>query len=82
MRIGGIVDELALAKALKEREFLAQAWMCSKGEPKVIPELLALKNVVLAPHMASATEDQKSDDSVSDQKLFGWFEWSNATKIY
>ena len=53
---GGIVDELALAKALKENKIFGAGLDVFEGEPKVIPELLALKNVVLAPHMASATE--------------------------
>ena len=53
---GGIVDELALAKALKENRIFGAGLDVFEGEPKVIPELLALKNVVLAPHMASATE--------------------------
>lgn len=53
---GGIVDELALAKALKEKKIFAAGIDVFEGEPTVRPELLALKNVVLAPHIASATE--------------------------
>ncbi len=53
---GGIVDELALAKALKENKIFAAGIDVFEGEPTVCPELLALKNVVLAPHIASATE--------------------------
>ncbi len=53
---GGIVDELALAKALKENKIFAAGIDVFEGEPAVRPELLALKNVVLAPHIASATE--------------------------
>ncbi len=53
---GGIVDELALAKALKENKIFAAGIDVFEGEPTVRPELLALKNVVLAPHIASATE--------------------------
>jgi gluconate 2-dehydrogenase len=53
---GGIVDELALAKALKDNKIFAAGIDVFEGEPAVRPELLALKNVVLAPHVASATE--------------------------
>ena len=53
---GGIVDELALAKALKDNKIFAAGIDVFEGEPTVRPELLALKNVVLAPHIASATE--------------------------
>lgn len=53
---GGIVDELALAKALQEKKIFAAGIDVFEGEPTVRPELLALKNVVLAPHIASATE--------------------------
>lgn len=53
---GGIVDELALAKALQSNKIFAAGIDVFEGEPTVRPELLALKNVVLAPHIASATE--------------------------
>jgi gluconate 2-dehydrogenase len=53
---GGIVDELALARALKDNKIFAAGIDVFEGEPTVRPELLALKNVVLAPHIASATE--------------------------
>jgi gluconate 2-dehydrogenase len=53
---GGIVDELALAKALKEKRIFAAGIDVFEGEPTVRPELLALSNVVLSPHIASATE--------------------------
>jgi len=53
---GGIVDDLALAQALKEKRIFAAGLDVFEGEPKVNPELLKLSNVVLAPHIASATE--------------------------
>ena len=53
---GGIVDELALAKALKEKRIFAAGIDVFEGEPTVRSELLALSNVVLSPHIASATE--------------------------
>ena len=53
---GGIVDDAALAQALKEKKIFAAGLDVFEGEPKVHPELLKLSNVVLAPHIASATE--------------------------
>ncbi len=53
---GGIVDDEALAQALREKRIFAAGLDVFEGEPKVHPELLKLSNVVLAPHIASATE--------------------------
>ncbi|MBU3609226.1 D-glycerate dehydrogenase [Polynucleobacter wuianus] len=53
---GGIIDDGALAQALKDSKIFAAGLDVFEGEPKVHPELLKLSNVVLAPHIASATE--------------------------
>ena len=53
---GGIVDDVALAQALKEGRLFAAGLDVFEGEPNVHPDLLKLSNVVLAPHIASATE--------------------------
>lgn len=52
---GGIVDDAALAQALKQGVIAAAGLDVFEGEPLVHPELLALSNVVLTPHIASAT---------------------------
>ena len=52
---GGIVDDVALATALRERRLAAAGLDVFEGEPQVHPDLLALSNVVLTPHIASAT---------------------------
>jgi gluconate 2-dehydrogenase len=53
---GGIVDDAALATALRERRIAAAALDVFEGEPAVHPALLELPNVVLTPHIGSATE--------------------------
>jgi gluconate 2-dehydrogenase len=52
---GGIVDDAALAKALAERRIAAAGLDVFEGEPKVHPDLLNVPNVVLTPHIASAS---------------------------
>ncbi|CAD5366466.1 Glyoxylate reductase [Rubrivivax sp. A210] len=52
---GGIVDDAALARALRERRIAAAALDVFEGEPQVHPDLLTVPNVVLTPHIASAT---------------------------
>ena len=52
---GGIVDDAALARALRERRIAAAGLDVFEGEPAVHPELLQLPNVVLTPHIASAS---------------------------
>lgn len=52
---GGIVDDAALAKALREGRIAGAALDVFEGEPQVHPDLLAVPNVVLTPHIASAT---------------------------
>ena len=52
---GGIVDDAALAQALKERRIAAAGLDVFEGEPVVHPGLLTVPNVVLTPHIASST---------------------------
>ncbi|KAF1015892.1 MAG: Glyoxylate/hydroxypyruvate reductase B [Stenotrophomonas maltophilia] len=52
---GGIVDELALADALANGRLAAAGLDVYEGELTVRPELLALRNVVLTPHIGSAS---------------------------
>ncbi len=52
---GGIVDDAALAVALRERRIAAAGLDVFEDEPSVHPALLEVPNVVLTPHIASAT---------------------------
>lgn len=57
---GPVVDEAALAWALKERLITAAALDVYEEEPKVHPGLLGLENVMLIPHIASATIETRT----------------------
>jgi gluconate 2-dehydrogenase len=52
---GGIVDDAALALALKNKTIAAAGLDVFEGEPLVHPGLLDVPNVVLTPHIASAS---------------------------
>ncbi|MNC89332.1 putative 2-hydroxyacid dehydrogenase [compost metagenome] len=57
---GPVVDEAALAWALKERMISGAALDVYEDEPNVHPDLLLLENVVLSPHLGSATTDTRT----------------------
>jgi gluconate 2-dehydrogenase len=53
---GGVVDDAALIEALKTGTIRAAGLDVFEGEPKLNPGFLALRNVVLVPHIGSSTE--------------------------
>jgi lactate dehydrogenase-like 2-hydroxyacid dehydrogenase len=57
---GPIVDEAALAKALAAGEIAAAGLDVYEEEPRVEPALLELENVVLSPHLGSATVETRT----------------------
>jgi glyoxylate reductase len=57
---GTVVEEEALAWALKERLIAGAALDVYEREPEVHQPLLAFENVVLAPHLASATRETRT----------------------
>ena len=57
---GPVVDEAALARALREGEIFAAGLDVYEREPEVHPDLLGLENVVLAPHLGSATVETRT----------------------
>ncbi len=56
---GPVVDEKALVQALKEGKIAGAGLDVYEREPEMEPALLALKNVVLAPHIASASYETR-----------------------
>lgn len=56
---GPVVDEAALASALEARVIFAAGLDVYEKEPQVHPKLLELENVVLAPHIGSASVETR-----------------------
>src|SRR5580765_1958484 len=52
---GGVVDDAALVQALKEKRIAAAGLDVFEGEPKINAEYVKLPNVVLTPHIGSAS---------------------------
>jgi glyoxylate reductase len=56
---GPVIDEAALAEALRTGEIFAAGLDVFEKEPDVHPELLKLDNVVVIPHLGSATVETR-----------------------
>jgi len=57
---GPVVDEKALAWALRTRLIAGAALDVFEDEPKIEPELLTLENVMLVPHLGSGTVETRT----------------------
>lgn len=57
---GSVVDEAALASALREERIAAAGLDVYEREPTVHPDLLACENAVLLPHLGSATIETRT----------------------
>ena len=70
---GGVVDDAALAQALREGRIAAAGLDVFEGEPKVHPDLLKASNVVLTPHIGSATvPTRKAMANLAADNLIGY----------
>lgn len=58
---GNIVDEAALAKALKDGTIAGAGLDVFENEPQITPDLLELDNVTLLPHLGTATLSVRTD---------------------
>jgi glyoxylate reductase len=56
---GPIVDEAALARALRAGEIGAASLDVFEREPEVHPDLLGLDNVTIVPHLGTATVETR-----------------------
>lgn len=61
---GPVVDEIAMAKALKEKWIAGAALDVYEQEPRIHPGLLNMPNVILAPHIASASIETRTEMSI------------------
>jgi glyoxylate reductase len=61
---GPVVDEAALAKALEKKKIAGAALDVFENEPKVHPALLTRKDVILTPHIASASVETRTKMAV------------------
>jgi len=57
---GEIIDEKALIKLLKKNKFMAVGLDVFENEPDLNPELLKFPNVLVMPHLGSATEEARN----------------------
>ena len=72
---GPVVDEAALARALKAGEIFAAGIDVFEKEPEVHPELLECENAVIVPHLGSATIDtREAMGMLAAENLFAVFE--------
>jgi glyoxylate/hydroxypyruvate/2-ketogluconate reductase len=70
---GGLIDEDALAAALSANKILGAGLDVFDGEPRVNPALTALKNVVLTPHIGSASvPTRKAMANLAADNLIGY----------
>lgn len=72
---GPVVDEVALAEALVAGKIAGAALDVFEHEPNVHPALLPLKNVVLTPHIGSASVETRTKMAVmAVENAMAWFE--------
>jgi lactate dehydrogenase-like 2-hydroxyacid dehydrogenase len=56
---GDVVDEAALVEALQSKRIAGAALDVFENEPRVTPALVGMENVVLLPHLGSATQETR-----------------------
>jgi lactate dehydrogenase-like 2-hydroxyacid dehydrogenase len=70
---GSVVDEAVLIKALQDKTILAAGLDVFAKEPNVPQELIAMDNVVLFPHVGSATvATRRAMDQLVVDNLLAW----------
>lgn len=79
---GGVVDDAALITALKNRQISAAGLDVFENEPRFNRELLTLPNIVLTPHIASASEaTRRAMQQCAVNNLVRYIETGNAINL-
>src|SRR6266550_4627868 len=74
MARGSVVDEPALIKALQDKKILSAGLDVFANEPEVPQELIAMDNVVLLPHVGSASHaTRRAMDELVANNIISWF---------
>jgi len=74
MARGSVVDEPALIKALQEKKILSAGLDVFANEPQVPKELIEMDNVVLLPHVGSASHaTRRAMDELVANNIISWF---------
>lgn len=60
---GAVIDEVALVKALQAKQIAGAGLDVFENEPELAPGLADLQNVILTPHIASATKENREEMS-------------------
>src|SRR3546814_7632543 len=66
---GEVVDETAMARMLEQGKLAGAGLDVFEHEPSISPKLLRLDNVVLLPHMGSATNERSEEHTPELQSL-------------
>lgn len=79
---GPVIDEKALEKALREKIIAGAALDVFEFEPHVSEGLMELQNVILTPHIASASVEVRNDMAeVASQSIIDFFEGKTPKNI-
>ena len=71
---GSVVDEQALVKALQDKTILSAGLDVFANEPQVPQELMEMENVVLLPHVGSASHaTRRAMDELVANNIISWF---------
>jgi lactate dehydrogenase-like 2-hydroxyacid dehydrogenase len=76
---GSVVDEAAVAQALAQGRLAGAALDVYENEPRPAAGLLGLENVLLTPHMASATLDTRQ--AMSDLVMANLQAWNSGQAL-
>ncbi len=72
---GAVIDESALERALREKVIAAAALDVFEHEPKIARSLLKLQNIILTPHIASASIEARDQmATIAAQNIIDFFE--------